>query len=252
MTRLRRYHLVNNSIIHRLLGSHKEIPITIGLNLILGLIAILGNVRVKDLANEQNFLCLDFNISGLTLRTSKGLMDHDAGVGKGASLAGCAGTEEEGTHGRGHAEAYGANVAGNILHGIVNGHTGRDGSARGVDVEGDVLGRVLVGEVEELGDEDVGDLVVDSLSEEDDAVLEEAGDDILLGGTVVNDGHADGATGGLFIGIFAAGVNLRFRLTRRRSHTGITPAVDSIVDAHDALVLLRQCRSTTAVATIHG
>ena len=60
-----------------------------------------------------------------------------------------------------------------------------------VDVEGDVLAGVLGLEVEELGDDDVGDLVVDGGAEEHDAVLEQAGVDVgdpLAPGRALEDG----------------------------------------------------------------
>ena len=85
----------------------------------------------------------------------------------------------------------------------------RSATAGGVDVQGDVLGGILVREVEELCHEDVRDLVVDALTEEDDAILEEAGDDVLLGLAVVDDGHAHGAALGLLVGVLATGVHLR-------------------------------------------
>src|SRR5262249_34141116 len=58
-------------------------------------------------------------------------------------------------------------------------HAGRDDAARGVDVEGDVLLRVLGFEEEHLGDDEVGDRVVDRLAEEDDVVLQEARVDVV-------------------------------------------------------------------------
>ena len=105
-------------------------------------------------------------------------MNHYAGIGEGFALARCSGAEEEGSHGGGHAEADRLDVAGDELHGVVDCQSGGDGSPRAVDVEGDVLFGVFVGEVEELGDEDVGHFVVDVGAEEEDAVFEEAGDDI--------------------------------------------------------------------------
>ena len=59
-----------------------------------------------------------------------------------------------------------------------------------------------------MGAEDIGNFVIDSLAEEDDAVLEEAGDDVFLGVAVVDYGHADWAAGGLFVGVFAAWIDL--------------------------------------------
>ena len=79
-------------------------------------------------------------------------------------------------------------IAGDELHGVINGETSADGPTGGVDVDGNVLFGVFVGEVEELGDEDVGDFVVDVSAEEEDAVFEEAGDDVELTGSTVDGG----------------------------------------------------------------
>src|SRR5207302_547978 len=51
----------------------------------------------------------------------------------------------------------------------------RDDAARRVDVEADVLVRVFAVEVEELGDDQAGDLVVDRRAEKDDALAQEQG-----------------------------------------------------------------------------
>jgi hypothetical protein len=53
-----------------------------------------------------------------------------------------------------------------------------DGSARRVDVEGDVLVGVLRLEVEELRDDQVGDLIVDRRPQEDDPLVEQPGVDV--------------------------------------------------------------------------
>ena len=148
MTRLGNNHLINNPIIHRLLRRHEKVPIAIRLDLILRLIAILGNVRIQHLANEENLLRLNLNVGGLALRSSEGLVDHDSRVGQGASLARRSGSEEEGSHGCCHAKADCGDIAGNVLHGVVNGHAGRDAASGTVDVEGNVFGGVLLSEVE--------------------------------------------------------------------------------------------------------
>mmetsp|Transcript_13295 Transcript_13295/g.32288 ORF Transcript_13295/g.32288 Transcript_13295/m.32288 type:complete len:260 (-) Transcript_13295:142-921(-) len=244
MTSLRRDHLVDDAIIHRLLRRHEKVPIAIRLDLILGLIAILGDVSVQHLPDEQYLLRLDLDVGGLSLRPPQRLVDHDAAVGERTSLPRRARPEEEGTHARRHAEAYGGYVARDVLHGVVDGHTGGDAATRAVDVEGDVLGGILVREVEELGDEDVGDLVVHAGAEEDDSVLEETGDYVLLRGAVVDHGHADGATCGLVVGVFAARIHLRLRLSGGRHPNIVT------VNGHDVLVLVCQLRSV--VAGIHA
>jgi hypothetical protein len=60
-----------------------------------------------------------------------------------------------------------------VLHGVVDGHAGRDDAPRGVQVEIDVLVGIIGFEEEQLGDDDVGDIVVDRCAEEHDAVHQE-------------------------------------------------------------------------------
>ncbi len=64
-----------------------------------------------------------------------------------------------------------------------------DRAARRVDVEADVLGRILGGEHEQLGADQVGAGVIDLGPEEDDALLEQAPVDI--GGPVEWPGLSD-------------------------------------------------------------
>jgi hypothetical protein len=83
--------------------------------------------------DEEDLLGLNLNISSLSLGTTERLVDHDAGVGQGFPLAGSARAEEESTHGGSGAEANSGHVARDVLHGIVDGHTGRHGAAGRVD-----------------------------------------------------------------------------------------------------------------------
>ena len=64
------------------------------------------------------------------------------------------------------------------LHGVVDGQAGVHRAAGAVDVEADVLVGVVGLEVDELGDDEVGDLVVDRRAEEDDPLVEQARVDV--------------------------------------------------------------------------
>mmetsp|Transcript_29667 Transcript_29667/g.88003 ORF Transcript_29667/g.88003 Transcript_29667/m.88003 type:complete len:218 (-) Transcript_29667:95-748(-) len=148
-------------------------------------------------------------------------MDHDAGVGEGLALSGSSGAEEEGSHRRGHPEAHGRHVAGDVLHGVVDGHAGAHGSSGAVDVQGNVLLGIVVGEVQELGHQDVGDLVVDSLTQQDDPVLQQAGDDVHLTLVGVDHGHADGSRGRLIVRVLPAGIDLRLGFLGHHPNVGL-------------------------------
>src|SRR4029077_10528092 len=72
-------------------------------------------------------------------------------------------------------------------------HARIDDSARGVDVERDLLVGVLGLEVDDLRNDQIRDLVVDRRAEEDDSLAEQAGVDVeapLAAGTLL-DNHRD-------------------------------------------------------------
>ena len=82
-----------------------------------------------------------------------------------------------------------------VLHDVVDRHAGVRQAAGGVDVEMDVLVRVLRFEVEDLGHDQVGDLVVDLLAEEHDALLEQQRVDVegaVAAAGLVDDGRDEG------------------------------------------------------------
>src|ERR1700682_6459354 len=82
-----------------------------------------------------------------------------------------------------------------VLHRVVDRETRGDLPARGVDVEGDVLFRVLGLEEEHLSDDQIGDRVVDRLPQENDVVFEKARIDVVraLSPALLLDDHRDEA-----------------------------------------------------------
>mmetsp|Transcript_40395 Transcript_40395/g.86109 ORF Transcript_40395/g.86109 Transcript_40395/m.86109 type:complete len:223 (-) Transcript_40395:269-937(-) len=169
---LRTEHLIDDAVVLGLLGCHEEVSVAIVLHLVDGLAGIVGNVLAKECADEEDLLGLDLDVGGLALGTAERLVDHDARVGQRATLALLAGTKQEGPHGRGGPKAHRINVARHVLHGVEDGHTSRDRAARRVDVQSDVLLCILVCKVEQLRDEQVGDLVIDLLAEEEDSITQ--------------------------------------------------------------------------------
>src|SRR6185437_3623309 len=76
---------------------------------------------------------------------------------------------------------------------------GGDGAAGAVDVEGDVLFRVLGLEEEQLGGNEIGDGVVDRRTDEDDVVAQQARVDVIgaLTARGLLDHHGDQAHAGV-------------------------------------------------------
>jgi len=190
MTCLSLDNLIYNPIDQGFIWCHEKIPIGILCYFLNCLIAIFRHEFVQTSLREQNLLRLNLNIGRLPLRTTQRLMDHNPRIRQALPLPRRSCPQEKSTHTRRHSETNRLYVTGYELHCIVDGESRGDGSARGVDIEGDVLVRVLVREEEELGHENVGDLVVDVGSEEEDAVFEEAGNDVNLTLATAVDGWA--------------------------------------------------------------
>jgi hypothetical protein len=115
---------------------------------------------------------VDLDVRALALVTAGRLVDEHPAVGQGEALARRAGGEDERGHRHRDAAADRLHVAGDRLHRVVDREAGVDLPARRVDVQRDVAGGVGGLQVQKLGDDEVGDLVVDRLAEEDDALVE--------------------------------------------------------------------------------
>src|SRR5690606_41364440 len=87
--------------------------------------------------------------------------------------------KQHGSHAASQHEADGGDGGPDMLHGVVDGQAGVDVPAWAIDVNRDVLLRVLRLQEEQLGDDQVGQLVVDGPPDEDDALLQEAGVDLV-------------------------------------------------------------------------
>ena len=99
--------------------------------------------------------------------------------GQGVPLAGGAGREQDRRHGRRHADADRADRGPQVLHGVVDREAGVHDAAGRVDVQADVLLRVLGLEEQQLGDDQVRQVVLDRVTEEDDPLAEQARVDVV-------------------------------------------------------------------------
>src|SRR5213594_5151931 len=106
-------------------------------------------------------------------------MDQDPGVRQREAFALGTGAEQERAHRRRLPHADGGDGRLDVLHRVVDGDARRHRAAGGVDVELDVLVGILGLQEEHLGDDQVGDLVLDVGREEDDPLLEEPGEDVV-------------------------------------------------------------------------
>ena len=171
--------LVDQTVLQGLLGGHEVVAVGIPLDLLNGLTGVLGQDLVEHITGAEDEIGADLNVGGLTLGTAQGLVDHDLAVGQGDPLALGTGGEQEGTHRGGHTDADGGHVALDEVHGVVDGHACGDRAAGAVDIEGNILVGILRLQEEELGNHQRGGCVVDLIRQENDAVVEQAGVDVV-------------------------------------------------------------------------
>ena len=124
-------------------------------------------------------LHIDLHIGDLALGAGGGLMDHHLCVGQGDTLTLSAGGQQECAHTGSHADADGRNIALDILHGVINSHAGRHGAAGAINVHLNVLVGVLRFQIEKLGNHQAGSCIVHLFAQEDDAVVEQTGKNIV-------------------------------------------------------------------------
>src|SRR5690606_34920663 len=138
---------------------------------------ILGVEIVHPPADAQYFLGLDFDVRGHAARAARGLVDHDPRIGQRHAHARLTRGEEEAAHRRRLADAHGADLRLDVLHGVVDRHAGGHHASGRVDVHRDVLA-VLAFEEQQLSDNQRGHLVLDLAGDEHDPLAQQAAEDV--------------------------------------------------------------------------
>ena len=100
-------------------------------------------------------------------------MDEDLRVGQGHALVLSAAREQQSAHAHRHADADRRDVWLDELHCVVDRKSGIHRAARGVDVDRDVLVGVLRLEMDQLRNDQVGDVLGDRGAEKDDPLVEQ-------------------------------------------------------------------------------
>src|SRR3989449_2973562 len=113
-----------------------------------------------------------------SLHAAERLVDQDPRVRQGEALALGAGAEQEGGHRGRVAHADRRDPGLDVLHRVVDRHPGGHRAARRVDVEEDVLVRILGLEKEHLGDHEVRQVVFDEGRQEDDPLFQQTREDV--------------------------------------------------------------------------
>src|SRR6266498_1922282 len=140
--------------------------------------AVLGDDLLHQPLDRDRLPGLDLDIARLPLEAAPELMDQDLRVRERHPLAARAGGEQQRSQRHRDPDAGGRHLGLDELDRVVDGQAGVDGAAGAVDVERDVLAGVLGLEMEQLGDRQVGDLVVDRRPQEDDSLAEETRVDV--------------------------------------------------------------------------
>lgn len=122
--------LVDQPVLLGVLRRHEVVPVGILLDFLQGLAGLIGEELIETVPHAQDALGADLDVGSLSLGAAEGLMDHHFAVGEGQPFALGPGRKQEGAHGGSHSDADGLNIALDVLHRIIDGKPGGDGSSR--------------------------------------------------------------------------------------------------------------------------
>ena len=173
-------YFVNHAVGLCLFGGEPMVAVAVGVDLLEGLAAVLGDDFVELGLEFLDFANGDFHVGSLTFGATHGLVDHHAAVGQSAAHAFLAGAEQYACHRGCQTGADGGNLRLDVLHGVVDAETCIYRSSGRVEVNLDVFLAVNAFEEKQLSLDDIGGVVVDGCAEEDDAVHHQAAEDVHL------------------------------------------------------------------------
>src|SRR5579862_5776893 len=185
---------VDQPVVPGLVCGHVVVALHVLRDLVGRLIRVLGDDLLQAALEIDRLAGLDLDVGALALESAGNLVNEDLGVRQGRPLSLCARREKQRAHRHGDADARGRHLAADELHRVVDGEAGVHRAARRVDVELDVLVRVLGLEMDHLRDGEVRDHVVDRRAEKDDALVQQARVDVeeaLAARGLLDDGWDD-------------------------------------------------------------
>src|SRR5438874_7551034 len=171
-------HVVDDAVLLGFLRGHEVVALHVLADLVHVLSGVLGHDLLEAALEGDRLPGMDLDIRRLPLEAAPDLVDEDLCVRQRHALSFRAAGEKQRPHGHGRPDADRLDVGLDELHRVVDRKPVVDGATRRVDVDAHVLVRVLGLEVEELRDDQVGDLVVDGCSEEADALVQQARIDV--------------------------------------------------------------------------
>src|SRR4029079_7771810 len=172
-------HFIDQPVGQRLVRRQEIVPLGVLLDLSDRLAGVLGQQAIQPLAQAQDVLGMDRNIRCLALDAAQRLVDQDGRIGQREALALGPRRQQESPHARRHADAQRRYVRLDELHRVVDRHSGRNRSARRVDVKIDVLVGILRLEEQHLRDDQIRRGVVDRTDQEHHALLQQPRIDVV-------------------------------------------------------------------------
>lgn len=173
-------HLIHNAKLQRLTRIHKIVPLHILFNLLerprLGQMPLIYPIQLVP--HPQDLLCMVRDIARLPTIPPARLVDHHPAVRQNVPLPRGPTRQQQRAHRRRLPHADGRHRAPDVVHRVVDGHARGDGAPRRVYVQGYGLRGVVGFEEEELRGYGGGHGVVDFAVERDDALGEEAREDV--------------------------------------------------------------------------
>ncbi len=172
---------VGESVVNGLVGFQPQVAVAVFLD-IFGIFArVFGQDIIKPLAQSQDFLGLDLQIGGRSLHHAgdQRLVQQDPAVGQHKSFAFGAAGKQDRAHTCRLPDAIGGYIAAQKLHRVIDGQPGGDHAAGGVDVKMNVGFIVFVAQKQHLGDDQIGDIIVDAAAEKNDPVFQQPGENIV-------------------------------------------------------------------------
>ena len=140
---------------------------------------MLGVQLVELVAQIEDLPRLNFDVRGGPLCPTGRLMQHDPGMWQRGTLLRATRSEQERSGGRRHPHTDRVHRCLDVLHGVVDRHGARNDPAGRIDVDVDVPFGIIGLEEQELGDDDVRDIISDRRAKEYDAVHKEAREDVV-------------------------------------------------------------------------
>lgn len=166
-------HPIDQAVLARFVCTHEAVAIGVLFDLFQRVAGMRDHDVVHLAFDTAQFLYMNLDFMGCALHPGQRLVDHDSGVRQCESFAFGASGQQHGAHRSGLADAVGRDVARNELHRVIDRQASGNAAAGAVDVQVNVGFGVVRLQEQHLGDQRVGDLVVDLLAEENDAVFEQ-------------------------------------------------------------------------------